>query len=97
LTATADIVVADRKNVLLIPKEVFIETPVGVFVGVVEDETTEEPERRRVVLGAQDYAFAEVVSGLSEGEKIVIISQSVRAEIRSQTEGGAPPDHGFFR
>ena len=97
LTATADIIVADRKNVLLIPKEAFIETPVGVFVGVVEDETTEEPERRRVVLGAQDYAFAEVVSGLSEGEKVVIISQSVRAEIRSQTEGGAPPDHGFFR
>ncbi len=97
LTATADIIVADRNTVLLIPKEVFIETPVGVFVGVVEDETTEEPERRRVVLGAQDYAFAEVVSGLSEGEKVVVIPESIRAEIRSQTEGGAPPDHGFFR
>lgn len=88
LTATADIVVADRKDVLLIPKEAFIETPVGTFVGVVEDETTEEWERRRVVLGAQDYAFAEVVSGLSEGEKVVIIPESARAEIRSRFESG---------
>ncbi len=82
LTATADIIVAERSNVLLIPKDAVLQTPAGTFVAVVKDMTTAEPERRQVELGVQDYQFAEVISGLSEGEKVLIMPVSERARLR---------------
>jgi len=74
LTATADIIIEKHENVLLIPSHAIVETPAGSFVGVVTDETTEEPERRKVITGAQDMQLTEIVSGLEEGEQVVIIN-----------------------
>ncbi len=82
LTATADIIVAERNNVLLIPKDAIIETPTGTFVLVVKDDTTKQPERRQVDLGIRDYQFAEVISGLSEGEKVLIMPAAESAKKR---------------
>lgn len=82
LTATADIIVAERNNVLLIPKDAIIETPTGTFVLVVKDDTTKQPERRQVDLGIRDYQFAEVISGLSEGEKVLIMAAAESAKKR---------------
>lgn len=82
LTATADIIVAERNNVLLIPKDTILETPMGTFVLVIKDETTKEPERRQVELGIRNYQFAEVISGLNEGEKVLIIPVGEQAKQR---------------
>ena len=101
LTATADILVTDRENVLLIPTQAIIATPVGNIVIVMNDMTGER-ERRRITLGEQDYQFAEVISGLSEGETVVIIDEATIEAARSQAQSGTegtrrPPGGGGGR
>jgi RND family efflux transporter MFP subunit len=71
LTATADIVQEDKKDVLLLPARAMIETPEGVFVDL-WDEVTMETQRRQIVTGTRTYQFVEVVSGLDEGDKVVV-------------------------
>ncbi len=70
LTATADIIIENRENVLLIPVESIIKSPEGMFTQVL-NEITGELEKRQITVGAQSTQFAEVISGLSEGEKIL--------------------------
>jgi multidrug efflux pump subunit AcrA (membrane-fusion protein) len=41
-------------------------------VDVVRDEKTMATEKRPVELGAQNEQFSEVISGLSEGEKVIV-------------------------
>ena len=71
LTATADIVQEDKKDVLLLPAGAMIETPEGVFVDL-WDEVTMETQRRQIVTGTRTYQFVEVISGLDEGDKVVV-------------------------
>jgi RND family efflux transporter MFP subunit len=93
LTATADVIAADRKNVLLIPVEAVIRAPIGNMALVVS-ETTVEPERRRLELGAESIEYVEVISGLDEGEKVLIIDRSALPQPGSQSGGGPPPGRG---
>jgi RND family efflux transporter MFP subunit len=72
LTATADIIVEKHENVLLIPNRSIKGSPGNYWVEVVIDEKKVSTEKRPVVLGAQNDQFSEVVSGLSEGEKIIV-------------------------
>ena len=72
LTATADIVVVKHQNVLLIPNRAVKGLVGDYWVEVVIDEATEEVEKRQVVLGAESGQFSEVISGLEEGEKVVV-------------------------
>ena len=76
LTATADINIESAKNVLFIPAQAVIDTTDGYFVEVIINETTMKTERRQIVPGIQTYQFAEVISGLREGEKVVVIDSS---------------------
>lgn len=71
LTATADIAIESAENVLLVPLRAITSTPQGVFV-TVTDETTGQTEKRQVALGRQNLQFAEMLSGLNEGEKVVM-------------------------
>jgi RND family efflux transporter MFP subunit len=72
LTATADIIIEESKNVLLIPTNALNSAPNGDFVEVVIDDATMQTEQRPVELGIRSYQFAEVISGLEEGEKILV-------------------------
>ena len=72
LTATADIVVQKSEDVLLIPYQAVKESPEGWWVEVVVDDATGETEKRQVVLGTYNEYFYEVVSGLDEGEKVIV-------------------------
>lgn len=74
LSATADISIYNAKNVLLVPVSMIATTPAGPIVAVV-NEATGQIERRRITLGMQTFEFAEVLSGLKEGEKVQVISQ----------------------
>ncbi len=96
MTATADILIQDKKDVLLIPTQAIIETPRASLALVVTDETV-EPERRRIVLGARTYEFAEVKSGLEEGEKVLIITEELRKTLRAQGPQGPPGAGGGQR
>ncbi|MFC2050798.1 biotin/lipoyl-binding protein [Chloroflexota bacterium] len=72
LTATADIIVEAHENVLLIPDRSIKGSPGDYWVEVVIDEEKLTTEKRPVLLGAQGNRLSEVVSGLSEGERIIV-------------------------
>jgi RND family efflux transporter MFP subunit len=74
LSATADINVYSAKNVLLVPVSVIVTTPSGPQVAVI-NEVTGQPEYRQVTLGKQNFQFAEVLSGLKEGDKVQVVNQ----------------------
>lgn len=71
LTATANISSYNGKNVLLVPVSVIVNTPEGPIVAVV-NPTTGQPEYRAVTLGHQNFQYAEVLSGLKEGDKVTV-------------------------
>lgn len=78
LTATADIVIAKYENVLLVPNRAVKGSAGDYSVEVVLDEATGETETRSVDLGAENGAFYEVISGLEEGEKVIVAKKSGR-------------------
>jgi len=72
LTATADVIVEKNENVLLIPNRAIKGSPGDYWVDVVIDQEKGTTEKRPVVLGAQNDQSSEVISGLKEGEKIIV-------------------------
>jgi|GEM_PF-268907 len=93
LTATADIVIYRVENVLLVPLSAVTTTSDGSFV-TVTDEVTGETEKRQVTLGGKNLQFAEVLSGLKEGDRVVIEEKISGAPVVTgfpQRSGGPPP------
>ena len=79
MTAILSIPVSTVDNVLAVPLAAVFTERGERFVFVKNEETF---ERRPVVLGVTDYAFAEVVKGLSPGE-IVSLDQTVNTGLPS--------------
>jgi RND family efflux transporter MFP subunit len=69
MSATAEVVVERRDNVLLIPNTVIQGTLQNPTVEVLVDGQQEE---RQITLGLSDGTNTEVLSGLEEGEKVVV-------------------------
>lgn len=69
MSATAEVVVARRDNVLLIPNTVIGGTLQNPTVTVLVDG---KQETRHVTLGLSDGINTEVLSGLEEGEKVIV-------------------------
>jgi len=69
MSATADIVLDRRENVLLIPNRAVRGSLGNYYVEVVAGE---QIEKRQVSLGLSDGINTEVLSGLEEGEKVVL-------------------------
>ncbi len=69
LSATADINVYSARNALLVPISAITFTPAGPVVTVI-NEATGKTEDRKITLGKQSFEFAEVLSGLKEGDKV---------------------------
>lgn len=74
MNASADIVVAESKNTLRIPIECLSKENGKYFVEVVNDEIT---EKREVTIGIQNTSFCEIVSGLTENEKVIVPKQNL--------------------
>jgi multidrug efflux pump subunit AcrA (membrane-fusion protein) len=91
LTSTADISVSSVENTLLVPVAAVTTTSTGSFVTVV-DEATGQQEKRQVTLGTQNLQFAQVLSGLKEGENVIIQEQVTGAPVVTGfPRGGGPP------
>jgi macrolide-specific efflux system membrane fusion protein len=80
LTATAEISIDSREDVLLIPSQAIIKTPQGVFTDVVTDEESMLTERREITIGLGGYQFTEVISGVKAGEKVLAIERITSSE-----------------
>jgi RND family efflux transporter MFP subunit len=72
LTATADIVIGKRDNVLQVPNRAIKGLSGDYSVDVVTDPSTATTERRPVKIGMQNKKMTEIISGLKEGEKVLI-------------------------
>jgi len=88
LTGTAEIIAEERKDVLLVPVEAVIALPAGDMI-LVQKAEGEPPDWRMITLGIQTLEFAEVTSGLSEGENIMIIDRETLMKMMQQRMQGA--------
>jgi len=79
LTATADIAVSSAENVLLVPRAAVSTTSQGSFVTVMD--ATGKQEKRQVTIGSEGLQFAEVKSGLNEGDNVVIVESATSAPV----------------
>jgi RND family efflux transporter MFP subunit len=73
MSATADIITDRRENVLLIPNRAIQGSLANPYVEVVTEGITEQ---RNITLGLSDGWNTEVLSGLEEGEKVVLPAAS---------------------
>jgi RND family efflux transporter MFP subunit len=71
LSATADISIYSVKGALLVPVSVIVNTLEGHIIAVI-NPTTGQPEYRPVTLGQRNLQYAEVLSGLQEGDKVTV-------------------------
>jgi len=86
MSATAEIILDRRDDVLLIPNRAIrgsIDNPTVVVAKVEQIWSDEDVESRQVTLGLSDGITTEVLSGLKEGERVVIASAK-----RVAPEGG---------
>lgn len=72
LTATADIIIDEHNDVLMVPNRAIKGSAENYWVDVVTDEKKLTTEKRPVVLGAQNEQFTEIISGLNQGEKVIV-------------------------
>ncbi len=87
LSATADIAIYKAEDVLVVPLSAVTITPAKSFVTVMTGENG-QTEKRQVTLGTQNFQFAEVLSGLKEGDKVIIEEEVTGAPVT--TEGPRP-------
>lgn len=94
LSATADINVYSARNALLVPISAVTTTPVGSFVTVIS-EVTGQPERRQITIGRQNFQFAEVLSGLKEGDKVQMTGRigALNIPTTQSGQGSSMPRH----
>jgi len=79
LTATGDIIIGEHKNILLVPNRAIKGSSGSYWVDVVTDTEKMTTEQRTVTLGAQNEQFTEIISGLSEGEKVIVEASRSRS------------------
>lgn len=72
LTATADIVIGKHENVLQVPNRAVKGLSGNYWVDVVTNAATASTERRPVKIGIQNKRNTEIISGLNEGELVLI-------------------------
>ncbi len=76
MTANMTIVTADKKQVLVIPSRAVLDGTSGKIVRVVTDEKKGAYVETPVTVGLQGDDGTEIISGLSAGQKIVVLSSS---------------------
>ena len=78
MTVIADIVVVRKEGVLVLPNRAVRRDGEDLFVDVVTAEGTEE---RKVTTGIRNERFTEILSGLSEGEEVLLRGTRTRLSV----------------
>lgn len=74
MNASADIIVSESRETLKVPMECVSKENGKYYVEVVTGEII---EKREVILGIKNSSFYEIVSGLTEGEEIILPQQGL--------------------
>jgi hypothetical protein len=93
MTADADLITAEREDVLLVPNRAIVaDRQAGTYH--VYRLNGEEQEKVEIAIGVRDSAHTEVVSGLREGDRLVIAAVAEPKE--EEPQFGPPGSHGGF-
>ena len=95
LTATADIGIATVEKALLIPLSAVTTTGTVSTVTIITGEKG-LTEKREVTLGIQNQQYVQVIKGLADGDKVIVVDKASGAPV-STTMGpppGPPPGGG---
>ncbi|NQS90740.1 efflux RND transporter periplasmic adaptor subunit [Patescibacteria group bacterium] len=91
-TASADIIVGEAKNVLILPVETVNEEGKEKFVAILEEG---KPSLKHIAVGVSDGTNVEIKSGLKEGELVLSSGLQKLIEIRrKQKEAKENPQRG---
>lgn len=92
MTADVDVKIEGNENALIIPVEALHQTSAGSFVYTAFDKETQQYGGRvDVVPGMQNDQFAEILSGLQEGDTVYYTKQeNIFAYFASMMGGGMP-------
>jgi len=94
LRATAEIQIASVKYALLVPISSIISTPGGPMVLLVNSKTG-QAEPRRVTTGLQNFQYAEVTSGLADGDKIQMPGKTNTGSTTTRTGQSSNPGNAM--
>ena len=94
MTARVDIVVAERRDVLLVPVNAVFERADHLVANVV---TRRSIEPRPVELGATGDLFAEVLGGLTEGDRVALLDTPATGISPEATPPGPPLNRALAR
>jgi HlyD family secretion protein len=96
MTATAEIIIQDKKDIVLLPIEALQQQQGKRYVTLQKADGTKE-ERHEIKIGIRNKTDVEVTEGLKEGDQVVVAnrqrtqnaSQADIDRIRQQFQGGA--------
>ena len=88
MTANVDIVIQEKKNVLLLPQEALIEEGNQKFVLV---KTPRQVIRKKVITGLYDDRNVEILEGVSKEEVVLIPSQKYKLPTRKEVSSPFMP------
>lgn len=89
MTATVDIVTERRSGILLVPNRfVTIDRTTGKTF--VDRDAGGQIQPVEIQIGLRDEIYSEVLAGLEEGDRIVLIKLTSREQLRRAFEAGAP-------
>jgi len=89
MTANVEIVVAEKNNAMTVPTEAVLRKGGKHYATVVGERGTTED--REVRVGISDGMNWEIVSGLSEGQTVLVRKGSAESKWNSQRTQGGPP------
>ena len=91
MTADVDVMIQGTENALIIPVEALHQTSTGSFVYTSYDEETKQYGGRvDVVAGMQNDNYAEILSGLQEGDTVYYTEQENAFAFLGSMMGGMP-------
>lgn len=92
LTVTVSILVAQKKDVLLVPNGAITTKGEKTYVQVVSPEGV--IEQREITTGISNWQYTEVTNGLSEGERVVVPQGTTTTTSTTQQTGAPMPIFG---
>lgn len=92
MTVNVDILVAEKANVLLVPIEALQEKDGKKYVTLAarENAASAGNTRREVQVGLNNETYVEIISGLNEGDQVVVPTAQKSTTSSTQTKSSAP-------
>jgi HlyD family secretion protein len=90
MTATADIKIQDKQNILLIPIQAILTSRGKTTVTLKKSDGTTE-ENHEITIGIRSKTQVEVLTGLKEGDEVIVATRKPQT---NQMQGGFPGGQG---